>query len=302
MSTASGRGGDTTPGHAATRRGWSARTVTARPASLDTAQRSVAPHRRLWRRDYDAGGVPDPAGPAPGLPAATRRDSHRQATTSLCGSAHLDEPPPALGKPLAHRWLSLRCFVQPCLLDLPPRGGLTLVWHARARGRGTARARASRIPARTPHRAERAWWCSVGSASWRSGLPSRPSYFSEPLEQPLRWSAPGRRTRRRLVIPTRRSTPGGTRGALPYAATGAACPPARAQDSLARIASCERRAAGRGHGYFPLPASTGRACTPEPPVPAVWPAMHAPPRMAARTASALSERPSGYRLRPINTC
>ena len=78
-------------------------------------------------------------------------------------------------------------------------------------------------------------------------------------------SAPGRRTRRRLVIPTRRCTPGGTRGARPYAATGAACPAARAQDLLARIVSGDRRAARTWTRVFPVAlASTGRACTLEP--------------------------------------
>jgi hypothetical protein len=74
-------------------------------------------------------------------------------------------------------------------------------------------------------------------------LPLRLSYFSERLELPLRWSASGRRTRRRLVIPTRRCTPGGTRGAPPYAATGTARPAARAPGLLARIVSGARRAA-----------------------------------------------------------
>jgi hypothetical protein len=85
-------------------------------------------------------------------------------------------------------------------------------------------------------------------------LPSRLSYFSERLELSLRWSAPGRRTRRGLVIPTRRCTPGGTRGARLYAATGAACPAARTQDILARIVNGARRAPRTWTGSSPLPS------------------------------------------------
>jgi hypothetical protein len=66
-------------------------------------------------------------------------------------------------------------------------------------------------------------------------LPSQLSYFSEWLEPPSRWSARGRGTCRMLVIPTRRSTPDGTRGAHPYAA--AARHASRAPNGLARIVS-----------------------------------------------------------------
>jgi hypothetical protein len=85
-------------------------------------------------------------------------------------------------------------------------------------------------------------------------LPSRLSYFSERLELSLRWSAPGRRTRRGLVIPTRRCTPGGTRGARLYAATGASCPAARTRDILARIVNGARRAARTWTRFSPLPS------------------------------------------------
>ena len=85
-------------------------------------------------------------------------------------------------------------------------------------------------------------------------MPSRLSYFSERLELSLRWSAPGRRTRRGLVIPTRRCTPGGTRGARLYAATGASCPAARTRDILARIVNGARRAARTWTRSSPLPS------------------------------------------------
>jgi hypothetical protein len=74
--------------------------------------------------------------------------------------------------------------------------------------------------------------------SWRPGLPSRLSYFSERSGPPSRRGAPGGRTGRRgSAIPTRCCTPAGTRNARPYAATGAARAPAGARDSPASIVS-----------------------------------------------------------------
>jgi hypothetical protein len=83
-------------------------------------------------------------------------------------------------------------------------------------------------------------------------LPSRLSYFSERLELRSRWSAPGRGTCRTLVIPTRRCTPGDTRGAHPYAARGAACHAATARDRLARIVSAPVEPPRPGHGISRL--------------------------------------------------
>jgi hypothetical protein len=100
--------------------------------------------------------------------------------------------------------------------------------------------------------------------TWRPQSPSPLSCSSERPERPLRWSAPGGRTRGRLVIPTRRSTPGGTKDAHPYVATAAARPAARMHDILARIVSGARRAIRTWTRLFPLPSPPWRARTPAP--------------------------------------
>lgn len=209
----------------------------------------------LSRRDYDAG--PPRRRPATGPPGSppdgARTGGQRRANVWISSSPSTTSNPARTS--LTHRWLSLRGLRGAGLQDLPRGWSDFVPARAGARTRDGPRFECRGCEhGRRSAQSETARWFSVGSGSWRSGLPSRLSCFSERSELRLRWSAPGGRTRRRLVIPTRCCTRGGTRGARPYAATRAARPAARAQDILARIVSGARRAPGPGHGYSPLPS------------------------------------------------